>query len=276
MSAHATEYVAPFDAVAESYDNTFTESRIGRAQRAAVWRQLEKTFVRGGHVLEIGCGTGVDACFLADRGVSVLACDSSPRMVLTAEHRVEETHKQQLVKTRVLAAEQLGSLDDSERFDGAFSNFGALNCVEDMRALAGELARLIRPGGSALLCWMGPLCVWEMLWYAGHGNTTKAFRRLRRQPVSARLAEGVTVEVHYPSTRSLAKQFQPYFSLREVTGVGIFVPPSYIEPWAKRFPRFMGAAERFDTLFSHCPGVRVLADHILLRFERRDHEVRHV
>lgn len=276
MSAQATSYVAPFDALADSYDDTFTKSRIGRAQRRAVWRELEKTFFRGDRVLEVGCGTGIDACFLAERGVSVLACDSSPCMVQSAEHRVQQTHNQRLVKTRLLAAEQLGSVDDSERFDGAFSNFGALNCVEDVGMLAGELARLIRPGGSALLCWMGPFCLWEMLWYTCRGNTTKAFRRLRREPVSARLAEGVTVQVQYPSVRSLVKRFHPYFSLTEITGIGIVVPPSYIEPRAKRFPRLLKGAERLDALFSHCPGVRLLADHILLRFERTDQEVRHL
>src|ERR1051326_1679240 len=187
MSATTANYVVPFDAVAESYDDTFTKSKIGRAQRSAVWRELEKIFFHGDRVLEIGCGTGIDACFLANRGVSVLACDSSPRMVQTAEHRVEQTQNQRLVKTRVVAAERLGSLDDSERYDGAFSNFGALNCVKDTGLLVGELARLVRPGGSALLCWMGPFCVWEMFWYACHGNSAKAFRRLRRQPVSARL-----------------------------------------------------------------------------------------
>ena len=42
---------------------------------------LEKAFRPGDRVLEIGCGTGVDACFLAERGVKVLACDSSPQMI---------------------------------------------------------------------------------------------------------------------------------------------------------------------------------------------------
>jgi ubiquinone/menaquinone biosynthesis C-methylase UbiE len=59
---------APFDAVAARYDETFTFSRIGQAQRAAVWRELAKTFQAGDRTLEIGCGTGVDACFLAEIG----------------------------------------------------------------------------------------------------------------------------------------------------------------------------------------------------------------
>jgi hypothetical protein len=46
---------APFDAVAARYDETFTTSKIGSAQRASVWKELEKAFRPGDSVLEIGC-----------------------------------------------------------------------------------------------------------------------------------------------------------------------------------------------------------------------------
>ena len=54
MSAHQLQYCpAPFDAVAERYDERFTLSKIGQAQRAPVWKELEKTFHRGDHLLEL-------------------------------------------------------------------------------------------------------------------------------------------------------------------------------------------------------------------------------
>jgi len=37
-------FAAPFDAVALGYDEAFTSSKIGQAQRAAVWRELARTF----------------------------------------------------------------------------------------------------------------------------------------------------------------------------------------------------------------------------------------
>ena len=40
--APAQFYAAPFDAIAERYDERFTCSKIGRAQRASVWRELEE------------------------------------------------------------------------------------------------------------------------------------------------------------------------------------------------------------------------------------------
>ena len=160
---------APFDAIAARYDETFTTSKIGCAQRAAVWKELEKAFRPGDSILEIGCGTGVDACFLAERGVTVVACDSSPQMLNFAIRRIRENGRDGSVRPHLLAAEDIASLR-SGSFEGAFSNFGALNCVEDLRQFARDLALLLKPGGKALLCWMGPCCMWEIAWYLEIGR----------------------------------------------------------------------------------------------------------
>ncbi len=261
---------APFDAIAERYDETFTTSQVGQAQRASVWRELEKAFRRGDRVLEIGCGTGVDACFLADHEVTVVACDSSPRMIGVATRRVTEGGKLDLVHPRLLAAEDIAGLQNSGSFDGAFSNFGVLNCVADLQQFARDLAILLKPGATALLCWMGPCCLWEIAWYLAQGKPGKALRRFCRGGVIARLAEGATVRVRYPSVRSLARTFAPEFRLVSIKGIGVSVPPSYLEPWANRFPRLFELSMQADLLLGRCPGIRVLADHILLEFRRED------
>ena|SRR5579863_1121493 len=266
--AQAEAYVAPFDAIADRYDETFTRSNIGRAQRASVWRELGKAFSSGDRVLEIGCGTGVDACFLAERGVKVLACDSSPQMIAVTTRRVKETGKQETVHPRLLAAEDIASLRHSDFFDGAFSNFGALNCVQDLRQLATDLSILVRPGATALLCWMGRCCLWEITWYLAQGKPGKALRRFHREGVTARLGEGGSVRVRYPSVRLLAQTFAPEFQLKSVRGIGVSVPPSYLETWANRFPGLFGLSVRADSFLGYCPGIRTLADHILLEFWR--------
>jgi ubiquinone/menaquinone biosynthesis C-methylase UbiE len=268
--AHAQLYTAPFDAVAERYDETFTASKIGRAQRASVWKELRYAFHAGDRILDIGCGTGVDACFLAERGVSVVACDSSSEMIAVATRRVRENNKTDSVFPCLLAAEHIASLRDGEAFDGAFSNFGALNCVEDLEHFAKDLATLLKPSATALLCWMGPCCLWETAWYLAHGNPGKAFRRFRRKRVSARLAEGAVVRVHYPSARLLSHIFARHFRLVSVKGIGVAVPPSYLEARANRFPRLFNLSMRVDSVLAHCPGIRAFADHILLEFRRED------
>jgi ubiquinone/menaquinone biosynthesis C-methylase UbiE len=263
---------APFDAIAASYDDTFTASKIGRAQRASVWKKLENAFQPGNSVLEIGCGTGVDACFLAERGVTVVACDSSPQMLNLAIRRIRKNGRDRSVRPHLLAAEDIASLRNRS-FDGAFSNFGALNCIGDLHQFARDLAILLKPGATALLCWMGPCCVWEIAWYLAQGNPAKAFRRFRRGGVTARLAEGATVRVHYPTIRRLRRTFTPEFRLVSFKGIGVSVPPSYMEYWANRFPRLFDLSMRADSVLGHCPGLRAFADHILLEFRRENLQV---
>src|SRR5580704_1198999 len=211
---------SPFDAIAARYDESFTASKIGCAQRASVWKELEKAFRPGDSVLEIGCGTGVDACLLAERGVTVVACDSSPAMVEVAARRVQEMAAN-TVDLHLLAAENLAAFDQEGSFDGAFSNFAGLNCVEDLRAVGENLGRLLKPGATALLCFLGPCCLWEVCWYLLKAKPRKAFRRWHSGSISARLAPEASVQVRYHSVRSLARIFAPSFRLRSWGGIGL-------------------------------------------------------
>lgn len=264
----APAYAAPFDYVAETYDETFTDSLIGRAQREAVWRELDRSFIPGQRIVELNCGTGVDAVHLAERRVRVLACDAAPRMVEVARRRLTRLGIETLIDLRVMVTERILELEGEGPFDGAFSNFGGLNCVEDLRPVARNLGRLLRPGATALLCMLGRTSAWEIAWYLGHGKPRKAFRRFQRSGAIGRLAEGVAVQVHYPSVRTMAQIFAPEFRLLKFKGVGITVPPTYAEPLARRFPRALEALAQVDARISGWPVLRSVGDHILFEFQR--------
>jgi len=258
---------APFDAVADRYDESFTHSLIGRAQRRQVWQELDRVFAPGQRILEINCGTGVDAVHLAARGVEVWACDSSSRMLEVARRRVESAWLAADVHLHPVATEQLQSLRPGGSFDGAFSNFGGLNCVEDLNAVARNLASMLKPAAPVVLCLMGRYVAWEMIWFTLHGRPGKAVRRLRNQPIHVRLGNG-SVLCWYRSVQDLRRAFRPYFRLRSWRGVGLSVPPSYLERQAGQFPGIMKTLERADAYLGRMPFVRGLADHLLLTFER--------
>jgi ubiquinone/menaquinone biosynthesis C-methylase UbiE len=267
--ATGVRYSSAFDAIAEQYDTTFSSSMIGQLQRRPVWDELRKTFHPGDRVLDIGCGTGVDACFLAERGVDVVACDSSMGMLHVARRRIANLPLfAGSVQLRLLPAEKISILNDDACFDGALSNFGAVNCVGDIVKLASDLSLLLRPRASVLLCLIGPMCIWETMWYLLHGKVRKALRRFQRDGVAAKLGDGVIVRVHYPTVRTIRDAFAPEFCLKEIRGIGVAVPPSYLEAWARRVPTAVTIAANADKWLGRCPGIRMLADHTLLRFER--------
>jgi ubiquinone/menaquinone biosynthesis C-methylase UbiE len=262
---------SPFDGIAAEYDAIFTDSRIGRAQRSAVWAELASAFHRGDRVLEVGCGTGVDARFLAERGVSVVGCDSSREMIRVAEQRASH-HFAQFQNASVsfhhCAAEALDQLCRYAPFDGAFSNFGVLNCISDLRRVAQTLASLVKPSARVLLCSMGPCCAWEFIWFACHGDLKRATRRFQRKGTVGTIGAAGQVMVHYPTLQDLQQAFAPEFRLRTVKGIGVFVPPTYTATWVQRFPRTIEIAGLLDRALARCPGIRLLADHILLTLER--------
>ncbi len=259
---------AAFDSLAETYDEAFSESLIGKAQRACVWRQIDRSFQPGRRVIELNCGTGVDALHLAERGVHVLACDASPGMIAKARRRITQAELETRAEFHVLRAEELGDLDADAPFDGALSNFAGLNCVEDLAAVAAGLARLLKPRADFILCVFGRYCLWEVLWYLAQGNSRKAFRRFRRDGAVANLTPSASVRVNYPSVRRLKRCFAPCFRLKEWQGVGVVVPPSYLEPLAVRHRQAFQAAAGLEARLNSVPIVRNLADHILLTFER--------
>lgn len=262
--SNAARIGSAFDAIAAEYDVLFTESRIGQAQRDAVWKVIDCVFRPGQRVLEINCGTGADAVHLAGRGVYVHACDASAAMVEIAGRRVQRAGAQVTVERR--AIEELSSV--AGLYDGVFSNFGGLNCVEDLGGAIAQIDRLLRPGGNIVLCYLGPICAWEVAWYLSCGEPRKAFRRWRRNGGRAQLGNGDSFVVRYPSVRALLGSFGRGFRLMEHRGVGVFVPPSYVERLAIAHPRAVDAARRLDRAVSAWPVFRSVADHVLLHLRK--------
>jgi ubiquinone/menaquinone biosynthesis C-methylase UbiE len=256
---------AYWDTAAETYVQDFSGTGIGETRRYAVWRRFAKIFSPGQKLLELNCGTGIDAVHLARKGIQLVACDISSRMIELARQHAAGTDTSALIDFKVLPNEEIGSLEGEDVFDGAFSNFCGLNCVEDLEAVARELARLVRPGAPILLCMMGRFVPWEIVWFVARGEPRKALRRLRRNNV--RSADSGSVRIHRPSVREVTRIMSPGFRLRRWSGVGIAVPPTYTENRMRHFPRVIRGLAGIDRLIGGLPFFRRLADCVLLEFE---------
>jgi SAM-dependent methyltransferase len=234
--------------VADRYDALWTTTPIGRAQRDLVWRDMDPLFQPGDRILDIGCGTGEDAAHFAARDISVYATDASPAMIRVAAARGGFT-------AEVRSAEELAQVGGT--FDGAISNFGALNCVQDLPGVAASLGALVRPDGSLAICILGRFCAWETLHYAVRFQLAKAFRRWNPAPY-----QGITI--YYPTVAGIRAAFAPHFELQRWTGIGLLVPPSYVKLPAA----LVAVLAACDRLLARLPLLRALADHRLFLLVR--------
>jgi SAM-dependent methyltransferase len=259
----------PFDAVAAGYDAAFTDRLLGRWLRAAVWERLAAAFSPGSHVLELGCGTGEDAVWLARRNVHVTATDGSPAMLAVTEAKAARAGvADRLSLARLDLRSPRPPAPSFGPFDGAFSDFGALNCLADRRPVAQKLAEWVRPGGRVALVLMGPLCGWEIAWHLGRGRPRSAFRRFR-SGAPAHVGDGATVPVWYPSPRRLRAELHPWFRHRETAAVGVLLPPSFLAELVERRARAFERLRRLERRIARRFPFPWLADHYVGVFERR-------
>jgi SAM-dependent methyltransferase len=246
---------AAFDAVAADYDATFTKTHLARLLRLRVWQHLDRAFTPGQRVLELGCGTGEDAVWLASRGVAVHATDASEGMLGVAQRKAAG------VPLVTFERQDASALSVSDQFDGAFANFGVLNCVADLHGLGSRLGVSLRPGSRFVAVVMPPFCLWETVWYALHGDLRRATRRWHSHSIA--LIGDAPLPVHYPSAAKLAKQLEPGFAVRHVEGLGTLLPPSYLSHLADRLPPWVA---RLDSRMSLG---HLWADHYIAVLERR-------
>lgn len=257
---------APFDALAGDYDRTFSDTLIGRWLRARAQGRLAARFGAGDRVLEIGCGTGLDALFLAQRGVTVTATDISEAMLDAARARVAPGLPVTFARLDLNALPADGFCD--QLYDGAFAGFGPVNAAENVSALAAWLAARVRAGGVVCLGVMGPLCLWEIGWHALHGDFKTAGRRLGGQ-AQFTPPDGSPLTVRYPSIRAVTRAFAPWFARARVESLGLFLPPSDVYGVIERRPRLLRLLTALEVWAAGVPPLARLADHYWIELTRR-------
>ncbi len=121
---------------------------IGRPQRTII--QLEEAGEITGSVLDVGCGTGENALYLAARGHEVWGIDLTPRSIEIARDKAARRHL--TVTFLVQDALKLGTL--GRRFDTVVDSllFHALS-DEERPYFARSVARVLRRVGTYfMLC----------------------------------------------------------------------------------------------------------------------------
>ena len=255
---------AAFDSAAKAYDQNFTYSKIGRAQRALVWKQLEQDLdqQQTKSILEINCGTGEDALQLHNLGYQVTATDISPEMVAVSKQKVDSE-----VDFKVLGFSELRNAFSPQSFDLIFSNFAGLNCVsaDELAKLSEDFYALLKPNGVFIGVYLGKYCWIERLYFSMKGSRYKA---KRRQSKSLANIDGVGEQLTFCYSVAELKTIFREFAFKRSQPIGFFIPPSYFETsigkrmWLMTILGFLERCVGWMSWFSDS------ADHVYVKFKK--------
>jgi 2-polyprenyl-3-methyl-5-hydroxy-6-metoxy-1,4-benzoquinol methylase len=102
----------------------------------------------GAPVLDLGCGAGVLTVALAQRGFAVEAADTVPEMLDSTRRNAERAGVSAVVRTSLADAHALAF--EPGHFELVVA-LGVLPWLEDPAAALREIARVLRPGGHAII-----------------------------------------------------------------------------------------------------------------------------
>lgn len=254
---------AAFDSVAADYDGPRGNNSLIQDMRAEMWRWLDGVFLPGSRLLDLGCGTGLDAVRMARRGHHVVATDWSTEMVARTAARAQQQSLRDRVVARAVGAHELERLGGAGTFDGVYSNLGPLNCIPELAAVSHACARLLRPGGTLVFTVIGRFCPWEIAYYLRRRRWARAKVRFARNVVPVGLNHH-TVWTRYYSPREFYRAFEREFRLVHYRGLCVFVPPPYLTSVAERHPRAYERLWRLDRCTAGWPLLRSIGDHFLI------------
>lgn len=254
---------SPFTDIAPGYDAEFSDLAHVRALRDRVQKLMLAHFPPGGRILEIGCGTGIDARFLAGHGYRVLAADPSRGMLGVAKQRCRDIDAVDFAR---MPAEHLACVRDRSA-DGILSNFGALNCIEHLEPVLNDAYHILRDNGVVILCLMNRFSLTETLAYLQHGNIRQAFRRWHRGGV--RVSVGAhSVLTWYHSLRAIKRMIRGKFTLLHVVGLNVLTPPPSFTRLYARHPRLIAFVQALERRVDTVPVLSTLGDHYVVVLER--------
>lgn len=257
-----------FDSVAADYDGPRGNNESIRDMRAEMWRWLDATFAPGSRLIDLGCGTGLDAVRMAKLGHQITATDWSPQMVERTRERAAREEISSRVSAVAVGAHELQRLEQTATFDGAYSNLGPLNCIPDLGAVSRECSRLLKPGGILVFTVIGRICPWEFLYYALKGRWSRARIRFHREMVAVGMNQR-TIWTRYYTPREFFAAFKHEFFLQHCRAVCLLTPPPYLSWLREHSPRLHAVLWRVDRWIAGWPLLRNMGDHFLIVMRRR-------
>lgn len=255
-----------FDIYAKTYDEHFTNSIIGKAQRYLVHSFLKRKANINENILEINCGTGEDALFFLNTCKSIACTDISEGMINETKEKLKHFSN---AKALISSAQNIGK-NVNGNFDLIFSNFGGLNCLNEteLKEFFSALPQLTQKKSELVFVIMGRKCLWERIFFLLKFNKHKAFRRKSKNGVFADLGS-VLQKTFYYSPKEIKKFLETNFEVLNCKPIGFFIPPSYFNPFFSKHKILFFTLYQLEKLTSSLNFLSNYADHYLIHLKRK-------
>lgn len=262
--------VSPFDGMAAGYDSSFTQTALGAVLRELVWERFDRAFQGRRRLLEIGCGTGEDAIYLARQGHRVVATDASLAMLEVANEKAERAGCLENIEFRCLPMEHVEAELSGEIFDGVYSNFGALNCTARMAPVVSGAASLLDDHAPLVWVVMGRYVPWEWVWFLARGEGRKAFRRIGKQGTPWR-----GLAIHYPTPAQMTRALRREFTDIVRAPLGFALPPTFAWRSIENSPKLFSLLTAVERSVHRFSAFASLADHYVVEARRAGRDETH-
>jgi len=255
-----------FDNAAEQYDQVFTLSSIGLMQRARVYHWLEQSGIlkSSKKILEINCGTGYDAEQLKNLGHQVYATDASAKMI-----EVARSSRSNSIQFAQMDFDQVASSDQIQKSDVLFSNFGGLNCIsgDHLKKFLSSVSEKQKSGDCVALVLIPKICMWESKYFFFRLEWSKVFRRYTKKPLNVNV-DGTLVPTWYHSPKEVTRVLSENYIIRLVKPVAVWLPPSYLEPLFKKWPKSLKFLNKLEQVFGRFSILSSVSDHFIIIAEK--------
>jgi ubiquinone/menaquinone biosynthesis C-methylase UbiE len=269
MNYHNEQQAAyAFSKQAAVFDALYACNTIVQYKRDRVRNHLLQHLPPASRILELNCGTGDDAVYLAQHGHYVHATDIAAGMQAQLMKKVENHKVNTWVTNELCSYTALNTLNNKGPYDCIFSNFAGLNCTGDLNRVLDSFHDLLRPGGIVVLVMLPGFCLWETLLVL-KGKFRTATRRFFSSAGRKAKIDGEAFTCWYYSPGYIKKQMKQKFTPLGTEGLCTIVPPSYIEHFAENHPATFSFLRAMEDRYKTKWPWKNIGDYYIISFRRK-------
>jgi ubiquinone/menaquinone biosynthesis C-methylase UbiE len=258
-----------FSRQSEMFDKLYAANTIIQYKRQRVRNLVLKYLPEGSSILELNSGTGEDAVFFAQQGsYHVHATDISVGMQDVLKQKIINYGLQKNISTELCSFTQLHLLKNKGPYDLIFSNFGGLNCTNELEKVLNSFENLLNPNGIIILVIISKFCLWEsLLLFKGKFKT--ATRRWFSSNGTKAHIIGQYFRCWYYTPFYITRQLKKTFSVLSVEGLCSLVPPSYIENFAQEYPVSFRILKEWENRLKGKWPWKYIGDYFIISIKRK-------